>query len=66
MVQTKEEYCNMCSIPTPLAFSDENDDNDEDKVLIQRKKYNNFMTMCNIIAVIMIIFALYIIFVYKK
>jgi multisubunit Na+/H+ antiporter MnhB subunit len=45
---------------------DENDDNDEDKVLIQRKKYNNFMTMCNIIAVIMIIFALYIIFVYKK
>lgn len=63
MVETKEEYCNMCSIPTPLAFSEENDDIDEGKVY---KRYNNSMTLCNIIASIMIIFALYIIFVYKK
>ena len=63
MVETKEEYCNMCSIPTPLAFSEENDDIDEGKVY---KRYNKSMTLCNIIASIMIIFALYIIFVYKK
>jgi len=65
MVETKEEYCNMCSIPTPLAFS-EDDDNDDYKVIKHKNKRNNFMTICNTIAVIMILFALYVIFIYKK
>jgi hypothetical protein len=64
-MEQREGFCTMCSVPVPSAFS--NDDGNDEETYKNRNMFTKFiLNNCNIPIYLLIAFAIYIIFFYKK
>jgi predicted nucleic acid-binding Zn ribbon protein len=65
-MEQKEEFCTVCSVPVPSAFSND-DGNDIEEKNRNRSKFMKFiLNNCNIVVYLLIAIVIYLIFFYKK